>query len=96
MKIIRAYVITVIACLSISSVIACFFIADENAKKISLGEESAVVVMNNSYDALDENETNLMPTIRKISEEAEKAASTAPPPFGNIYWFIQGIKRCQK
>ena len=96
MKLIRAYVITVIACLSIFSAVACFFIADENAKKISLGEESAVVVMNNSHDALENNATNPLPLIKKIAEETEKAASIAPPPFGNIYWFIQGIKRCQK
>ena len=75
MKLIRAYVITVIACLSIFS---------------------AVVVMNSSYEALENNATNPLPLIKKIAEETEKAASIAPPPFGNIYWFIQGIKRCQK
>lgn len=46
MKLFRAYIITVIICISISSTVACIFIADENAKKISLGEEYAVVTMN--------------------------------------------------
>ncbi len=43
MKLFRAYILTVIICISISSVISCIFIADENARKISLGEEYAVV-----------------------------------------------------
>ncbi len=43
MKLFRAYIITVIVCISIFSTVACIFIADENARKISLGENYAVV-----------------------------------------------------
>lgn len=43
MKLFRAYIITVIICTSIFSTVACILIADENARKISLGEEYAVV-----------------------------------------------------
>ncbi len=45
MKLFRAYIITVIICISLFSTVACIFIADENAKKISLGEEYAVVTI---------------------------------------------------
>lgn len=96
MKILRAYIITVIACISISSTVACIFIADENAKKISLGEEATVVVMSNSNEALDETGINPLSEIKKINEGIKKAASIAPPPVSNIYWFIQGIKYYQK
>ncbi len=96
MKIIRAYIITAMICISIFSTVGCIFIADENAKKISLGEEYAVVVMKNSSQTLDKNEINPLPKIRKITEEIKKAASIAPPPVSNIYWFIEGIKDCQK
>lgn len=96
MKIFRAYIITVIACISIASTLACIFIADENAKKISLGEKYAVVVMNNSEETLDENEVNPLPAIQRIAEGIKRAASLAPPPVSNIYWFIEGIKQNQK
>ena len=96
MKILRAYIITVIACISISSTVACIFIADENAKKISLGEEAAVVVMSSSNEALDGIGINPFPEIKKVSEGIKKAASISPPPVSNIYWFIQGIKYYQK
>ncbi len=96
MKIFRAYILTVIVCISIFSTVACIFIADENAKKISLGEEYAVVVMNNSSETLDKNEINPLPAICKITEKTEKAVSISPPPFNNIYWFIKGITDCQK
>lgn len=96
MKIFRAYILTVMACVSIASTVACIFIADENAKKISLGESSAVVVMNNSSETLGNNEINPLPAIRKIAEKAEKAVGIAPPPINNIYWFIKRIADCQK
>ncbi|MBQ8763977.1 MAG: hypothetical protein IJZ07_07720 [Clostridia bacterium] len=96
MKIFRAYIITVIACISIASTVACIFIADENARKISLGEEFAVVVMSSAEESLDENEINPLPAIRKIAEGIKRAASIAPPPVSNIYWFIQGIEQSQK
>lgn len=96
MKIFRAYIITVIACISIASTVACIFIADENARKISLGEEYAVVVMNNSEESLDENTVNALPALQKTAEKIKKAASIAPPPVSNIYWFIKGIEQSQK
>lgn len=96
MKLFRAYIITVIACTCIASTVACIFIADENAKKISLGEDYAVVAMKNQSEYTQENSFNPLPLINKISEEIKKAASIAPPPVSNIFWFIQGIKDCQK
>ncbi len=96
MKIFRAYIITVIIAVSIASTVACFFVADENAKKISLGEEYTVVVMKNSSQKIEENEVNPLPELTKIAEGIKKAASIAPPPISNIYWFIKGITTNQK
>lgn len=87
MKILRAYAVTAIICISITSIIACIFIADESAKKISLGDESAVVVFSSTDENLYEQAINPMPIIEKIKKAAEKAASIAPPPVSNIYWF---------
>lgn len=83
-------------CISIASTVACIFIADENARKISLGEEHAVVVMSNSEESLNENTVNALPALQKVAENIKKAASIAPPPFSNIYWFIKGITQSQK
>lgn len=88
MKIIRYYIITVIVCLSITSVISCIFIADENAKKISLGQDFAVVVMNATAESYYPRAVNSAPMLEKIKNGAKKAASIAPPPFSNIYWLI--------
>ncbi len=65
MKLFRAYIITVIICTSIFSTVACMFIADENARKISLGEEYAVVT-------IDE--------IRPILQEIKKAVTLRHRP----------------
>ena len=96
MKIFRAYIITVIACISITSIISCIFIADENARKISLGEDFAVVAMKDYSDSSEENTLNPLPLLKYIAEEIKKAASIAPPPISNIYWFMQGITPNQK
>lgn len=96
MKLFRAYIITVIVCISIASTVACFFVADENARKISLGEEYTVVVMKNSAQKVEENEVNSLPILAEIAEVIEKAAGLAPPPVSNIYWFIKGITANQK
>lgn len=88
MKILRAYAVAAMICLSITSVTACIFIADENAKKISLGSESAVAVINSSDEELYANAVNLSHILIKIKNTAEKAASIAPPPLSNIYWFV--------
>ncbi|MBE6772341.1 MAG: hypothetical protein E7547_09410 [Ruminococcaceae bacterium] len=87
MKILRAYAVTAIICISLTSIIACVFIADESAKKISLGDESAVVVFSSTDENLYEKAVNPMPIFEKIKNAAEKAASIAPPPVSNIYWF---------
>ena len=47
MKLFRAYIILAVICISITTMTGCIFIADETAKKVSLGQESAVVVLNN-------------------------------------------------
>ncbi len=88
MKIFRAYVITVIACLSITALTACMFIADENAKKISLGEEHAIIVLNPTEESLDKKAINPLPFLSKLTKNVKKAASIAPPPISNIYWLI--------
>lgn len=87
MKILRAYAVTAIICLSITSIAACIFIADENAKKISLGSESTVVVMSTSDERLYKNSVNSSAFFEKIKNAAKKAAGYAPPPVSNIYWF---------
>ncbi|MEE1011191.1 MAG: hypothetical protein U0L11_04040 [Acutalibacteraceae bacterium] len=88
MKILRAYAVTVMICLSIISVTACVFVADENARKISFGSESAVAVINSSDEGLSENTVNLSEIFIKIKNVTEKAVSISPPPLSNIYWFI--------
>lgn len=88
MKILRYYIITVIACISITAVVAGIFIADENAKKISLGQEFAVVVMNATAEKYYAQAVNSAPILEKIKDGAKKAASIAPPPFSNIYWLV--------
>lgn len=88
MRIFRAYIIAAIVCISITTTTACIFIADENAKKISLGEESAVVVLNSSDEKLYDDTVNPLPALRKIEEAAKKAAGFAPPPISNIHWFL--------
>lgn len=88
MKIFRAYILTAIACISITSLAASVFIADENARKIMLGEDYAVMVLTSTDEAHSENTINPLPLLKKIRNAAEKAASIAPPPFSNIYWFI--------
>lgn len=92
MKILRAYAVTAIICISITSIIACIFIADESAKKISLGAESAVVVFSSTDEEVYDDAINPMPIFEKIKKAAEKAASIAPPPVSNIYWFAVNTK----
>ncbi len=88
MKIIRAYALTVIAVLSITAVASSLFIADENARKISLGQEYAVFVLSSSDEKQNGETVNLFPMLRKAAENAKRAASIAPPPISNIYWLI--------
>jgi len=88
MKILRAYAVAVMICVSITSVIACVFVADENARKISLGNESTVAVINSSDENLYENTVNLSHILSEIRNATEKAASISPPPLSNIYWLI--------
>lgn len=89
MKILRAYAVTVIICLSLTSIISGIFVADENARKISLGTESAVVVISSGDEKLNEGDVNISPALEKLKEAAKKAASIAPPPVSNIYWLIE-------
>ena len=93
MKILKAYIITAIVCISIFSTIACIFIADENARKIALGEEYAVVAMT---DSAEKSEANPLHVIDRIAQEIKRAASIAPPPINNIYWIMKGITENQK
>ncbi len=88
MKIIRYYIITAIVCISITALTACVFVADENAKKISLGQDFAVVVMNPSAEEYFDTAVNPLPLLEKIKNGAKRAASIAPPPVSNIYWIV--------
>lgn len=88
MKILRAYAVAVMICISITSVIACVFIADENARKISFGNEITVAVISSSDEQLRENEVDFSHIIVKIKDTTKKAASISPPPLSNIYWFV--------
>lgn len=88
MKILRAYAVAVMICVSITSVAACVFVADENAKKISFGYESTVAVINSADENLYENAVDFSPVLTKIKNAVKKAASIAPPPVNNIYWFV--------
>ncbi len=92
MKILRAYAVTAIICISITAITACIFVADENAKKISLGSESAVVVLNSSDRKLCNNAVDYYTAFEKIKNATKKAAGFAPPPFSNIYWFAVNSK----
>ena len=92
MKIFRAYIITAAVCLCITSAVAGIFVADENAKKITLGQENAVLVLNSNDEKYYSDSLNPMPFLEKLKEGAEKAASIAPPPISNIYWFIVNSK----
>lgn len=87
MNIIRAYAVAVIICLSITSIISGIFIADENARKITLGDETAVVVISSSDEKINEGDMNISPALEMLKKAAKKAAGFAPPPISNIYWF---------
>ncbi len=91
MKLFRAYIITVVVCISIATMTGCFFIADETAKKVSLGEESAVVVINSADEKLYGNTVNITPVIEKFIQTIKKAAAYMPPPVNSVYYFIQTI-----
>ena len=92
MKIIRAYIITAVICLCITSSVAGIFVADENAKKITLGQENAVLVLSSSDEKYYSDCVNPLPLLEKLKKGAEKAASIAPPPISNIYWFYVNSK----
>lgn len=88
MKIFRAYIITAIICISITALAASIFVADENARKITLGEKPAVVVMNRNEKPIKSYEIDASPILEKIKNAVKRAASIAPPPVNNIYWII--------
>lgn len=87
-KIFRAYIITAAVCLCITSAIAGIFVAEENAEKIMLGQQTAVLVLNSTDEKYYSDTVNPVPFLKKLKESAEKAASIAPPPISNIYWFV--------
>ncbi|MGN0572918.1 MAG: hypothetical protein ACI4IX_03155 [Acutalibacteraceae bacterium] len=96
MKILRAYFITAAAVLCLTATAACIFIADENVKKISLGSENAVIVLNSADERLYEEAVNPLPLLEKIKDAAKKAASIAPPPVNNLYWFAENLSAEQE
>lgn len=88
MKIFRAYIITAVVCLCVTSSLSAVFVADENAKKITLGQENTVLVFSSTDEKYYPDSVNPMPLLEKLKEGAEKAAGIAPPPISNIYWFV--------
>lgn len=88
MKIMRAYAVAVMICFSLTAITACLFIADENARKISFGSENAVAVISSTDENLYENSVNFSHFIESLKDATKKAASFAPPPVSNIYWFM--------
>lgn len=93
MKFFRAYIITAVVCLSITTSLSAIFIADENAKKITLGQEHTVLVFSSTDEKFYPDSYNPMPIIEKLKKGAEKAAGIAPPPISNIYWFVVNSKK---
>ncbi|MBQ2848360.1 MAG: hypothetical protein IJE74_08920 [Clostridia bacterium] len=92
-KLFRAYIITAIVCLCITSCVSAIFVADENAKKITLGEENTVLVLSSTDEKYYSDPVNPIPVIEKLAQGAKKAASIAPPPISNIYWFIVNTRK---
>ena len=88
MKLFRAYIILAVICISITTMTGCIFIAGETAKKVSLGQESAVVVLNSVDEKLYDDTVNPLAAIEKIKESMKKAAAFLPPPINSIYWCI--------
>ena len=82
----------VIICLSLTSIISGIFIADENARKITLGDETAIVVINSEDRKLSEGDIDISPALEMLKNAAKKAAGFAPPPISNIYWFAVNTK----
>ncbi len=95
MKILRAYIITVTVCLSIITTATAILVADENAKKITVNEDSAVLVLSSSDEKLYPEAVNPMPIIEKIMSGAKKAAGFAPPPINNLYWFFSNLRKTE-
>lgn len=93
MKLFRVYIITAVVCLSITMSISAIFIADENAKRITLGKESTVLVFSSADEKYHSDVFNPMPILEKLGKGAEKAAGIAPPPISNIYWFVVSSER---
>jgi len=72
LKLFRIYAVVSIFLVSATVIISCFFVADENAKKISLGQEYAVVAMN---EAKIFSAANIFDSIiNSIKEAINKAA----------------------
>ena len=71
---------------SITALTASVFVADESAKKITLGEKATVVVIGSREAPASENEIDVSPLLKKIKDEIKKAAGIAPPPISNFYW----------
>ena len=92
-KIFRAYIITAVVCLSITSSLSAIFTVEENARRITLGEESTVVVFSSTDEEYYSDSFNPLPLLEKLGKGAEKAAGIAPPPISNIYWFIVNSKK---
>lgn len=92
-RIFRAYIITAVVCLSITASLSAIFVADENAKKITLGQENTVLVFSSADEKFYPDSLNPMPVLEKLKKGAEKAASIAPPPISNIYWFVVNSER---
>ena len=65
MKFFRIYLIAVMIIASITVLTASVFVADENARKITLGEKNEVVVIGNREKPASNNEFDILPILKK-------------------------------
>ena len=93
MKLFRAYIITAVVCISITASLSAAFVVDENAKRITLGQENAVLVYSSADEEYYSDSYNPLPLLEKLKKGAEKAAGIAPPPISNIYWFVVNTEK---
>lgn len=83
--------IAMILVISLTFSAVCIFTADEAAKKVTLGENRAVLVLGSDSEKLDDGTTDLAGYFEKAKAAIETAASIAPPPISNIYFLIKNL-----
>lgn len=88
LKLIRNYITVIMICASLTFCAAGILSADESARRVVLGEQNAVLVLNSTGRSPANAAEDISPILRKAAEITEKAVLFAPPPISNIYWFF--------